>query len=243
MKTYLKFFALVFFALFLSIHRAEASSMNGSELSQRQKDIVAISAFTASGQIEKLKHTLNEALDNGLTINEIKEILVQLYAYTGFPRSLNGLQTFMGILNERKAKGLQDKEGPQASPMPKDWNRDEYGAKVRAKLAGQETIPAPSGYQLFAPVIDQFLKEHLFADIFSRDNLSHQDRELTTIAALASIPGLASQLQFHLGAAMNLGLTPKQMKEFIAILERNIGKNEAATADAVLDKALALRKK
>ena len=39
---------------------------------------------------------------------------------------------------------------------------------MRAKLAGQEMIPAPAGYQLFTPIIDTFLKEHLFADIFAR---------------------------------------------------------------------------
>ena len=58
-------------------------------------------------------------------------------------------------------------------------NQDAYGAKVRAKLAGKDTIPPPSGYQVFAPAIDVFLKQHLFADIFVRDNLevSHQEAE------------------------------------------------------------------
>jgi len=41
---------------------------------------------------------------------------------------------------------------------------------------GQKEIPAPSGYQLFAPAIDTFLKEHLFADIFARDILTHKER-------------------------------------------------------------------
>jgi hypothetical protein len=62
-----------------------------------------------------------------------------------------------------------DEMGKEAAPLPADINKDEYGAKVRATLAGQESIPLPNGYQLFAPVIDTFLKEHLFADIFARD--------------------------------------------------------------------------
>jgi 4-carboxymuconolactone decarboxylase len=32
-----------------------------------------------------------------LTVNEIKEILVQMYAYAGFPRSLNGINAFMAV--------------------------------------------------------------------------------------------------------------------------------------------------
>ena len=140
-------------------------------------------------------------------MNEIKEILVQMYAYAGFPRSLSGIQTFMALMDERQAGGIKDQVGKDAAPLPTGTNRDEYGAKVRARLAGQEVIPPPSGYQLFTPVIDTFLKERLFADIFARDVLDHRSRELATIGGLASMTGTQSQLQFHLGAALNVGLT------------------------------------
>lgn len=43
-----------------------------------------ISAFTAQGDLENLKVALNKGLDSGLTINQIKEVLVQMYAYAGF---------------------------------------------------------------------------------------------------------------------------------------------------------------
>lgn len=38
----------------------------------------------------------------------------------------------------------------------------------------------------FAPVLDQYLKAHLFGDIFGRDNLDWKTRELATIASLAA---------------------------------------------------------
>lgn len=47
--------------------------------------------------MEKLQPALNDGLDSGMTVNEIKEILVQMYAYAGFPRSLNGISTFMKV--------------------------------------------------------------------------------------------------------------------------------------------------
>lgn len=61
-------------------------------LSKKQEKIVTISAFTANGDLEKLKPEIVAGLESGLTVNEIKEILVHLYAYCGFPRSLRGLQ-------------------------------------------------------------------------------------------------------------------------------------------------------
>ena len=136
----------------------------------------------------------------------------------------------MAVMDERHAKGIKDEMGKDASPVPADMNKDAYGAQVRARLAGQDVIPPPSGYQLFTPVIDTFLKEHLFADIFARDNLDYQSRELATIAALASMTGTAGQLQFHLGAAMNTGLTEAQMQDFIAVLQSKVGTKEAESA-------------
>jgi alkylhydroperoxidase/carboxymuconolactone decarboxylase family protein YurZ len=148
----------------------------------------------------------------------------------------------MAVMDERQKKGIKDETGKEASPLPGDMNKDEYGARVRAKLAGRNTIPPPSGYQLFVPVIDTFLKEHLFADIFARDNLDWQARELATISALASMTGTAGQLRFHFGAAMNTGLTEPQMKEFISVLEAKVGKKEAESASQVLTDVLQSKK-
>lgn len=207
-------------------------------LDPKQQSIIPIAAFTANGDLTKLKIALQDGLEAGLTVNEIKEILVHLYAYTGFPRSLNGINTFMALMEERQAQGIQDTMGNEASPLPAEMNRDDYGANVRAKLAGWETIPPPGGYQLFAPIIDTFLKEHLFADIFARDVLDFQSRELVTISALASMSGTGGQLQFHLGAAMNTGLTEAQMQGFIAILRVKVGQQEADDAAAILARVL-----
>jgi 4-carboxymuconolactone decarboxylase len=211
-------------------------------LNQKQQCIIPIAAFTAEGDIDRLKPALNQGLDAGLTVNEIKEVLVHLYAYTGFPRSLNALSAFMEVMEERKAKGIDDAMGKEASPVPSDLDRDEYGAKVRAKLAGLDTVPPPAKWQQFSPVIDTFLKEHLFADLFVRDVISHQDRELATIAALASMTGTEGQLRFHLGAAMNTGLTQAQMKDFISVLRTTVGKAQAENAQRILTELLNKRK-
>ena len=207
-------------------------------LDAKQQGIILIAAFTANGNIERLNSALNEGLDAGLTVNEIKEVLIQMYAYAGFPRSLNGIFVFMSVLDERKARGIEDEVGRDASPPPANLDKDEYGAKVRASLGGQDQIPPPAAWQEFAPTIDTFLKEHLFADIFVRDVLDFKSRELATVAALASMTGTEGQLKFHLGAAMNTGLTEAQMKDFISVLKSQVGSNEAALATKVLTEIL-----
>ena len=60
---------------------------SGQALSAKQQSIVPIAAEVAVGNIPQLNAALNHGLDAGLSVAEIKEILIQLYAYTGFPRT------------------------------------------------------------------------------------------------------------------------------------------------------------
>ena len=54
-------------------------------LTKRQADIVAVASNTAAGALDSLSEALNTALDNGVTVNELKEVLIHTYAYNGFP--------------------------------------------------------------------------------------------------------------------------------------------------------------
>jgi alkylhydroperoxidase/carboxymuconolactone decarboxylase family protein YurZ len=60
-------------------------------LSSKQQAIPLIAAFMATSDMPNLNAALNQGLDAGLTVSETREVLVQLYAYVGFPRSLNAL--------------------------------------------------------------------------------------------------------------------------------------------------------
>lgn len=238
------FLAVIFSSMFSFVAILEAQKMDAHQaLSAQQQRIIPIAAFTANGDLDKLRTALHAGLDAGLTVNEVKEILVQIYAYAGFPRSLNGINTFMAVMDERHAKGLKDAMGKDASPVPADMNKDAYGAQVRAKLAGQEDVPPPSGYQLFTPVIDTFLKEHLFADIFARDTLDFLSREIATVGALSSLEGVNPMLRFHMGAAMNVGLTENQAKELVALIGSEVGKKAGDNAGEVLQQVLDSRGK
>ncbi len=218
----------------------EAQTMKSGGLNARQEGIVTIAAFTAKGDLDKLKAALNEGLDAGLTVNEIKEVLVQLYAYAGFPRSLNGIGTFMSVMEERQKKGIRDEPGREASPLPANKSRLELGTEIQTSLIGS---PAGGAIYTFAPAIDAFLKEHLFGDIFGRDNLDFQSREIATISALAGMEGVNPQLQAHFNIGFNTGLTEAQLKSLISVLAAKVGRKEADNADEILGKVLSTRAK
>lgn len=212
------------------------------QLSQKQQSIVAISGLTAKGDLASLKNALVAGLEAGLTVNEIKEVLVHLYAYCGFPRSISGLQTFMKVLDERKAKGINDKIGNDALPITATGTKYERGKKILAELTKTAQPDTLTGYSAFAPIIDTFLKEHLFADIFERDVLTYAERELVTISVISTIGNAEPMLRSHLNISLNVGLTPEQLEQFVGVIKTTIGKKEAKAAQKILDEVLKTRK-
>lgn len=211
-------------------------------LSAKEKSIISISSLTAKGRLESLKTELNNGLEAGLTVNEIKEILVHCYAYCGFPRSISGLQTFMKVMEERKAKGIKDNLGKEASSITSDSSKYERGKKILGELTGTPQPDKLSGYSAFAPTIDAFLKEHLFADIFERDILTYAQRELVTISVISAIGDAEPMLQSHLGISLKMGISPIQLKEFIEVINLKIGEKESNSARKVLDEVLKSKK-
>ncbi len=208
-------------------------------LSKKQEKIITISAFTAKGELDKLKIELNAGLDAGLTVNEIKEVLVQIYAYAGFPRSLRGLQTFMTVLDQRKAKGINDNWGREASPITDTRDKYERGKDILSQLTGEKVKGGPTtSYAAFSPEIETFLKEHLFADIFERDVLTYAEREMVTVSVLASIGGVEPMLRSHMNLSLNVEITPEQLSQLVNVIEMNVGKKEADDAKSVLNEVL-----
>ncbi|WP_232538960.1 carboxymuconolactone decarboxylase family protein [Chryseobacterium sp. JV274] len=211
---------------------------SNSQLSEKDKNIIIISSFTAQGKLEELKASLNKGLDARLTINEIKEILVHTYAYCGFPRSIRGLQTFMEVLDERKAKGINDTVGKEASTIANDNSKYERGKEILAQLTQTPQPDKLSGYSAFAPTIDTFLKEHLFADIFERDLLAYAQRELVTISVISAIGNAEPMLQSHLGISLNVGWSPPQLNEFVPVISSTISIEKSNAAKMVLNQVL-----
>lgn len=218
----------------------ETTPPSASEtLTARQQAIVPIAAFAAAGDLVKLNLSLNQGLDAGLTISDTKEILVQLYAYAGFPRSLNALGELMKVLEARKERGTQDLPGcAPGKAIPTGEALREAGTVNQTRLAGG---PVKGALFDFAPTIDEYLKTHLFGDIFERDNLDWSSRELATVGMLSALPGAEPQLQAHMSISMNVGLTAGQLRQLTQVLNEQVNVESARRAREALEQHLAIR--
>lgn len=189
------------------------ATVEGQTLTERQKGLAACACLMAQGDLNRLEPAVKSALDNGVTINELKEAFSQLYAYTGFPRSLNALGVLSKVLQSNPDAKWQEGK-PWTRPAEWDDARMAYelGVKNQTQLSGH-----PFNYD-FCPQDDHYLKSHLFGDIFAGDQLSAADREIVTVAALSGLEGVAPQLAAHKRGAVNMGNSQQLVDELCAWL-------------------------
>ncbi|HED4875074.1 TPA: carboxymuconolactone decarboxylase family protein [Stenotrophomonas maltophilia] len=185
-------------------------------LSPRQQAIPLIAAAVASSDMPQLNTALGRGLDAGLTVSEAKEVLVQLYAYAGFPKSLNALGELMNVVRKREEQGIATAPGqPPTGKAPVGDALRAVGTANQTRISG---APVAGPVMDFAPIINQFLQTHLFGDIFERDNLDWQSRELATVGALAAMPGVEAQLRSHMAASQRVGLSRAQLQHLAQLL-------------------------
>jgi len=196
---------------------AIVSAANAAELTAKELALVDMGAAIARGEQDKLVEAFKAGFAAGLTLNEAKEVVGQLYAYCGFPRALNAAATLMEVakddcLTQRRgeAEGAERIHGGSNRPGGPFLLGDkalEIGSANQTKLCGRE-VKGPLFD--FHPQLDEYLKAHLFGDIFQRDMLDWRTRELVTIAALAARPETEPQLKAHIQVGKVNGITDEQ---------------------------------
>lgn len=195
------------------------AGLTAEGISLRYLHLARVAALATLGDLAELETALALALDADLTIAELREALVHLYAYAGFPRSIQGLKTLMVVLEDRQTRGIIDQLGAAAGAVQasKQQSGDRYaeGLSTLEKLTGRSWTE-PSDYGKFAPRIDVFLKEHLFADVFTDTTLSYADREVITVAVLATLgEGVEPMLRGHSNIARRQGVNEAELRMII----------------------------
>jgi len=204
MKKLFTFVTLIFIII-------QGASAMESSLTHKELAIADIGAAVARGDQKNLAAALDRGFDAGITLNEAKEYVGQLYAYCGFPRALNAAVTLMKVAAEKKPA-----EGRVPNPPPAGKAID-FGTANQTKLCG---APVKGPLFDFHPQLDEYLKAHLFGDIFARDNVDWRTRELLTVAALAARPETEPQMKAHIAIAKHNGVSDAQAAAIVARVRR-----------------------
>lgn len=93
--------------------------------------------------------------------------------------------------------------------------RFETGWKKLQEIDGDAGEAVISSLQSIAPDLGKYILEFAFGDIYSRPGLDLQQRQLVTVASLTTQGACEPQLEVHINAALNVGLTTNQIVEAI----------------------------
>jgi 4-carboxymuconolactone decarboxylase len=63
-----------------------------TELSPRDRSLITVAALITGGNTEQLSGHLQRARENGLTETELKEVVIHLAFYAGWPKAMSAVQ-------------------------------------------------------------------------------------------------------------------------------------------------------
>ncbi|MEX2100012.1 MAG: carboxymuconolactone decarboxylase family protein [Acidimicrobiia bacterium] len=93
--------------------------------------------------------------------------------------------------------------------------RLDRGLEKLAEIDGEAGQRVMTALQDIAPDLARYIAEFAFGDVYSRPELVPRDRQLVTIGVLSALGGCEAQLRVHVGAALNVGLTPREIVEAV----------------------------
>lgn len=179
-------------------------------LSARDRSIVTLAALIARNQTVEMAFYMNRALDNGVKPAEISETITHLAFYSGWANAMSAVTVAKDVF---AARNIGTDQLPSAAP--KLLPLDEAAENQRASLVGKQ-------FESVSPGVVHYTAHALFRDLWLRPDLAPRDRSLVTVSALVAA-GQVAQIPYHLGRAMDNGMTKEQAGEVLTHLAFYVG--------------------
>ncbi|MFC6644591.1 carboxymuconolactone decarboxylase family protein [Granulicella cerasi] len=187
-------------------HYTEGPLMNGlwkrPELSPRDRSVVTVATLIARIQLVEMSHHFALTLDNGVKPSELSEIITHLAFYAGWPNAMSAVAVAKEIFHARGI-GVDQLPPAQGKLLP-----------LNEEAENQRATQVGNNFGATSPGLVQNTTDLLFRDLWLRPALAPRDRSLVTVSALIA-NGQTAQITYHLGRAMDNGLTQEQASEVL----------------------------
>lgn len=200
-------------------------------LSDKQRILVLISSLVTTSGLDELATFVQAGLNLKMTPVEIKEAVYQCAPYVGLAK----VKAAIKVVNQVFAANNITLPLPAQSQVSEE-DRFEKGKAAQIATFGDVIDKM---HQSAAPDQKYLIVDHLsaycFGDIFTRNGLSHAERELVIFAAIMSLGGAESQLKSHAQGNLVMGNTKQNLFDVAALLVPYVGFPRTLNAVAIVN--------
>ena len=200
------------------------------ELSPRDRSIVTVAALIARIQTIEMPYHFALAMNNGVKPSELSEIITHLAFYSGWANAMSAVAVAKDIFHQR---GIGIDQLPPAKDKLLPLNEE---------AERQRATQVSANFGATSPGLVQNTTDLLFRDLWLRPALAPRDRSLVTVSALIA-SGQVAQITYHLGRAMDNGLTQGQASEVLTHIAFYAGWPNAFSALPVVKDVFEKRQK
>ncbi|RLA44596.1 MAG: hypothetical protein DRR06_05105 [Gammaproteobacteria bacterium] len=193
-------------------------------LNRRDRSLIVIAALTSLNQLNQLRIHVRGGINHGLSATEIREIVMHLCGYAGFPRALDAMRVTNEVL-VKMGHAAEDEKLPAAKRLDQKERRA-LGIEGLSRVTGG-AFPADPEEGLAAVKsqlgdVGTMAVEFLFAEVWSREELSRRDRSLVVVTALTAL-GRKDELDIHVPGAIEHGVSKAELEELMVMLSAYAG--------------------
>ncbi len=178
------------------------------------RSLATISAQCVNGWDFGLQHQIRIGLSLGMSPQKIKGIFLQLLYYAGVPATVFALTQAQKVINEQKMWQEEDRE-----PLKADWlasveEKLERGRQLRRNCWGQQAdldLESTLSQEL-TPETADLVDAYNYGEAWARGELTPKERTVCILVALMC-RGHMRQLKRHIGYALNLGISQREICE------------------------------
>jgi 4-carboxymuconolactone decarboxylase len=130
------------------------------------------------------------------------------------------------------------------NPMPTADTRQsrfERGMQVLTRIDGEVGQRVVDSLADISPELGHEIVAWAFGDMYQRPELAPRDRQLVTLGMLTALGGCEPQLEVHINAALNVGLSPEEIVEALLHSAVYCGMPKAINATGVAKKVFSHR--
>lgn len=174
--------------------------------------LISIHALASLGEESLLESLIHMALDEGINIDSLREILLQTHLFCGFPRTINAFSRLNRCLSMRDGKGAKKMKYIRDESPPQRWRS--RGEVLFKRIYLKNHSEVLESLRNFHPELSEWILNDAYGKVLSREVLKPKIRELAAIGTL-TVLRVFPQLLSHIKGGLHLGANQDEVKEAI----------------------------